>query len=364
MHQLNGTHLPGYSRASSEEMSELLGKMPGWIVSWGISATVAITLLLVLAGSFIRYPETINTRVVVTTRLSPAPIITRENGRISFLIGNNKRVRKGDVLSVIENPAVTEDAFLLARLLGEFEKDYPHSIDRMKGWPDTLSLGELQNNYLNFLFSLSNEQLARRLTSYQQQIQALQNRRQKLGELQKQLLRQNNLLTAELALTEKDFARNQLLYAEKAISQVELERKEISLLQSRKTLELARSSLVENEIGVAELDARINDLGIEQRKEAFGNRQKIYDAFRQLKVALLAWKQKYVLTAPIDGVVTLTKYWNDAQFVPSNEEVLSVLPLDQKLHARLVLPIAGSGKVKTGQKVVMRFDNYPHLEFG
>jgi HlyD family secretion protein len=31
---------------------------------------------------------------------------------------------------------------------------------------------------------------------------------------------------------------------------------------------------------------------------------------------------------------------------------------------KLLLPIAGSGKVKVGQKVNIKFSNYPHMEYG
>ena len=68
---------------------------------------------------------------------------------------------------------------------------------------------------------------------------------------------------------------------------------------------------------------------------------------------------------PIAGKVTFTKFWNENQDIIAGENVLTVIPeKPEKLTGKLQLPVAGSGKVKIGQKVNIKLENYPYLEYG
>ncbi len=77
----NGTaHPPHRVELRSEEVQEIMGQMPGWALRWGITGVLVAVVLLLLASWFIRYPDTIDARVVLTTQNPPAPIIARTEG--------------------------------------------------------------------------------------------------------------------------------------------------------------------------------------------------------------------------------------------------------------------------------------------
>ena len=45
--------------------------------------------------------------------------------------------------------------------------------------------------------------------------------------------------------------------------------------------------------------------------------------------------------------------------------LVTILPNEQtKIIGKILLPPQGAGKVKEGQSVNVKFDNYPHMEFG
>jgi HlyD family secretion protein len=51
--------------------------------------------------------------------------------------------------------------------------------------------------------------------------------------------------------------------------------------------------------------------------------------------------------------------------VKSGEQVITITPSDAgKIIGKLQLPMYGSGRVKKGQKVFIKFANYPHTHFG
>ena len=97
----------------------------------------------------------------------------------------------------------------------------------------------------------------------------------------------------------------------------------------------------------------------------------------QLKTEIQAWELSYVLQSPADGKITFNGFWTTNQNVNTGEEVFTVIPdyekeiaspqaarNDEVIIGKALLPIARSGKVKVGQKVNIRLENFPDNEFG
>jgi hypothetical protein len=77
-----------------------------------------------------------------------------------------------------------------------------------------------------------------------------------------------------------------------------------------------------------------------------------------------SWEQKYVFKAPFDGKVQFLKFYNENQFVQSGEQVFTIVPKEEKAFGQVILPAQGSGKIKIGQEVIIKLDNYPYMEYG
>ncbi|MDR2087107.1 MAG: HlyD family efflux transporter periplasmic adaptor subunit, partial [Dysgonamonadaceae bacterium] len=87
----------------------------------------------------------------------------------------------------------------------------------------------------------------------------------------------------------------------------------------------------------------------------------------QLKTGIQEWELNYVLRAPVTGKIVFTKYWIENQNVSSGEEVFTIVPnllFQSDVIGKAMLPIARSGKVKAGQKVNIRLQNFPENEYG
>jgi HlyD family secretion protein len=64
-------------------------------------------------------------------------------------------------------------------------------------------------------------------------------------------------------------------------------------------------------------------------------------------------------------VATFTKYWQQNQNVSAGEVVVTVVPKEKtKIIGKILLPPQGAGKVKEGQTVNVKFDNFPYMEYG
>jgi HlyD family secretion protein len=92
---------------------------------------------------------------------------------------------------------------------------------------------------------------------------------------------------------------------------------------------------------------------------------RLKEAIDNLSAAIAEWEKLYAIVTPIDGRVTFNKYWSANQYVAEGDVIFSIIPFEtENVVARVKVPVSGAGKVKIGQQVQIRLENYPHTEFG
>ncbi|MDR2916916.1 MAG: HlyD family secretion protein [Tannerella sp.] len=85
----------------------------------------------------------------------------------------------------------------------------------------------------------------------------------------------------------------------------------------------------------------------------------------QLINALNSWELNHCRVAPIDGKITFTDYWHENQFIQVRENAFAIVSDEHEEQiGKALLPITNSRKVKSGQRVIIRFVNIPDQEFG
>lgn len=57
-------------------------------------------------------------------------------------------------------------------------------------------------------------------------------------------------------------------------------------------------------------------------------------------------------------------FWRENQFVSQGQEIFSVISKENKPSGELILPSSGAGKVKVGQEVIVKLENYPYQQYG
>lgn len=138
-----------------------------------------------------------------------------------------------------------------------------------------------------------------------------------------------------------------------------------SMLQSRYSLEGAVASVENFKIRIGEQEQVLLDLTLEQNEKEFMLRQDLQTAREQLLNSIHEWRLRYCLITPVEGIVTFTKYWNDNQYISSGEIAFTIVPQSEgRQVGKVQVPIVRSGKVKRGQRVIVRFSNFPDQEFG
>ncbi|MDN7424527.1 HlyD family efflux transporter periplasmic adaptor subunit [Burkholderia dolosa] len=189
----------------------------------------------------------------------------------------------------------------------------------------------------------------------------LQTRAAALDDQLKQIARQNaqRLRQAELAQRQLDKLRSMRELGYTSNSQVE--QQEGVLLDAQARLqELARQRV---DVGqqLAQTRQQLRELPLTTRNQQNDIRRKLADIDRS--IAENEARRTIILRAPLPSVVAalLAK---PGQIVNAGQSAVSLLPQGAPLEAQLMVPSRAIGFVRTGARVVLRYEAYPFQKFG
>jgi HlyD family secretion protein len=352
----------------SEEVQEIMGFIPHWIIRWGITLIFLVIFFVLLGSWFFRYPDVIVSEIVLTTENPPAPLIARVNGKIAELfVNDNQKVKKGKYLAVIENATDHKDLLELKKKLRDSETYFTffESSPPLSPFNRNYSLGELQPSYASFLKSDADYRNFLLLNLHQKKIDSINRQVQQHRLIMGQLQRQITIRQKEFDLSSKQYKRAVDLRKEKILSERDYEAAETTYLQSTFALESAKNSLTSSQLQIAQLEQSVLDLQLQATNEKTRLQLTLKQDYENLVARIDQWEQNYMLKAPIDGVVSFNAYWSINQNVKSGDRVMTIIPDNAgKIFGRVILPLEGAGKVKEDQMVNIKLINYPHMDFG
>jgi HlyD family secretion protein len=347
----------------SEEMHEVLGSIPPWILRRGITLIGVIVVVLLVGSWFFKYPETLPTTMVLTGKTPPAAIVAKTNGRLMKLYVIDKQsVKNGEYLAIIENPANTEDVFLLKQYL----KDVLDNPEKIPDLPKKkFNLGSIQSAFSALSRSLDNYRKFMELNYYPQKMASIQARIEDYRKQYANLERQSKLIQEQHELKAIRYGKDSLLFEGKYLSPTEIDNAKTTYLQSKLTVENSLSSLENMSIQIKQLEESLLDTEQQYNDQKASFNLEITNYAIQLTNEINTWEMTYVLVAPMSGAVTFNNYWTENQNVSAGIPVFTIVPEeDGELIGKALLPVQRSGKVKIGQKVNIQFTNYPENEFG
>jgi multidrug resistance efflux pump len=350
----------------SEDVQDIMGQMPSWIVRWGITV-IAFVIFLLIAGSFLfKYPDILKASATIVTENPPVELKSKLNTKIQeIFVHDSQTVDSGQWLMILENPANYHHVKNLRALLSYYDSLFLDSFQQDIFLQDSVNLGEFQQSYNAFVKSIRDLSQFQNLDYYQKRIEAVRKQLNRYLILLNQNDRKRRLLEEELKIQSKQFRRDQILFEKKTISEKEFEESERKYLQKKYTCEEIKSENAAIRIQISELEESIMDMGLQENNKKNEFRSNYEESLNKLKADLSIWLHTYVLQAPVKGQVAFTRYWKKNQNVQANESVLAFIPEgNNKILARLEIPAKGSGKVLQGQKVNIRLHNYPYMEYG
>ena len=351
----------------SEEMRDILGYVPHWIVRWGASVILSVLLLLILIAYLVKYPDVIPARITLQTQSPPIPVISRNSGKLIQLnVANDEMVVKDQIIGILNSSTDTTAVQQLKTQLQKMEGlKINSSIGKLQLYPVN-HLGNLEdvyaqlvrsvNDYQNFL---RNQNPTKRVNAVQNQIAAFKN----LGE---ELERQRGIYQRNVEIAKGNFYRYQQALRGGSVSMIQVEQAEADLIRHIQALANLEARIQENNLQITSQNTGIVEINSSASEQENTLQQNIEQALSSVKAQLANWELNHILKASIDGTVSLPDRVKLQQSIKAGEEVMTIVPVggEQQIVGKIQLPLFGLGKVDIGQRVNIKLDSYPHTEFG
>ena len=346
----------------SEEVQEILTRVPNWMIRWGTVLIFGIILMLFFVSYLIKYPDVIATQIIITTNIPPEKLIAKVSGKIEAILVTDKfNVKKNTPLAVIENSANYKDVFKLSDALSKVELTKKIDFTEFQN----AQFGEIESAFAIFQKECIADNLNKNLKPFKvdgtaQSYEAIQ-LRERLSLLESQKSINQN----ELALQKIDLNRYEGLFQKGIIAAQEIEKQRLIYLQSQRNYKSLLSTIPSLKSSLIELNRNSKTNLINENKENVNLERNVIQAFYQLKKTIKDWEINYVLRSSIAGKVSFLQIWSENQFVSAGENVFAIVPTNQNgFIGKLKAPSLNSGKIKIDQDVNIRLANFPDREFG
>ena len=348
----------------SESVQEVLSNPPSWMIRWGLTV-ILIALFMILAASwFIKYPDFITAQVLVTTQNPPEKIEARINGKLEKLfVKNHDKVIENQSLGLIENTANYQDLIQLRNVIDTLQVNYNNFQFPFELFVNH-SFGDVETDFINFERAFTDYSLNKKLSPFAPETLASSQAISEINARIQSLQSQKKIELAKLNLKKQDLNRNQSLYENGVISAQEMEAKKLEFLQAQQNFEnidLSISQLIESKSTV---NKTLSGTKITKQQTETGQIKSLLQSYDQLKKSVTAWEQNYLLKSSTQGEISFQTFWGENQMVSPGEVIFTIIPSQSNLVGRLTVPTQNSGKIKAGQKVLVKLDNFPYQQFG
>lgn len=338
----------------SEEVQDIIERMPTRWCAW-VALIVSILMSMLIGLSFlISYPDTVDGEVSITGAKAPLRLVSRSNGRLHLLKEPNQTISQNATIAYIESGASYNDVQLLKAYLERSPKTLPSN----------LKLGELGGSYNSYLIAVEHWERLMKSDRYKTMRKSIEAQIQSNKDVVQQL--SNSLAFKEKVLynLQKAMERDSILASKKVVSKSELEQTQNTLLTQAEAEASLRSSQLMKQAEIKTSQIEIARSHIEEDEQLEAAYIDMMAKRNLLQTELRLWEEKYVIKAPTNGKLDYLGFWRENLMVKEGVELFTILPQHGEIMGEAYIPAIGAGKVKVGQLVNIKLNDYPYDEFG
>ncbi|WP_159468200.1 HlyD family efflux transporter periplasmic adaptor subunit [Dyadobacter sp. 3J3] len=349
----------------TEEIQDIIERMP---TKFGSRITLLILFIITLILFFgwkVRYPDIVSGQVTINANQAPLKLVAMGSGKLQLKnIKSQDAVRENQVIAYVENSADVDHVSLISKVVSKIKFPIENAPDLYGSLPGEMSLGELSGTYFSFFNAVKQLSDYQSNRSFDQQTEAFQ----KLMLQQQRVLmvsyERSKIGSENQRLYKRFFDRDSILLRNKAISKADFDLTKIKSVSARDQYQSTLRDIASAREQVGQTESKIQETAILKNEKERQLNLEMLTTYNDLVDKIKAWKQKYVFIAPFNGKVQFLKFWNNNQFIQNGEPVFTIVPKQEALFGQVLLPAVGSGKVKIGQEVIVKLEDYPYLEYG
>lgn len=350
----------------SDEAQEIIGSVPSWVVRWGITVVFVIFAGIVAGCYFIKYPQIVTAPITITTVNPPADLAARYDGLLDTVcVSNGDTVRQGQLLALFATPARYDDISAIERSLRGSCAEPLSALVRREWLDETYTLGDLQSTWAEFLRQCLDYRHYLDIDYIGRKKQLLAAQIDKNTEYYDRLQTQKRLLLKDLDYGRRTLERDSLLLSEAVISSADYEATAQGFLSKQNSKAGFDATLTSTELTILQTRQQIVELSVQEENEKAEYEHALDQLRQQLLAGIAQWKEQYAVIAPASGRVSLQSYWSRGQHVSVGSILASIVPEGKtEVLGRMQVPSSGFGKVEQGQRVNVKLNGFPYMEFG
>jgi len=353
--------------AHSEEVEEIMTFIPNRVIRWGLTVIFAVFSALLIGSYCFKSPEIIRAPMILTKKNPPVSLISKSTGKIDrlFAVDGQIILEKGNI-ALINNPTDFAHYMILKKELAD--------CFRISNWDeqvfaydlsDQLTLGELQQSYGPFLKSRNNFRHYLTQNYLPQKIGLIDKQIVKQEEYYQTLIRQREIQRNDLILSQKSFTRDSSLYLKRTTSEAEYDKSRQVFLSKKSAFVGFEAVLRETESSILQMQSTRVELQMQHERELSEFRLALDESKQNLENAIHQWEERFLVASPVEGKLTFTSIWSVNQEVKTGELIATIIPVEESaIIAKAVIPPSGFGKVEVGQRVNLKLNGFPYMEFG
>ncbi len=350
----------------NEEIQEILGTPPGWILRFGTLIFFIVIVVLIWLSYWIQYPDVVVSEIIVSFNDPPSKLISPKSGYLNKLHAvNNQKVKKGQLLISYNSEANYQDVLSLYEKLLQVKQTNQSSILSLS-FGENYSIGELQKYLFQFLdkqnqYSLRVKGISEvtNKSDKQKQISSLEN-----GIEYSTNLRDN--LAIQIDNTQIQLKNEEAMVKMDKLSQSELNKTRDKLTVLSSNLNATEAEIKDKQFKISNLRSDLANLSVNFEKGREVALSEMNAAFVQFKSNVSQWISSHLIISPTDGMVQVTnKFLKSGQYVNKDEPLLIIIPpQSNKMKGLMNVPFTESGNIKRNQLVLVKLNSYPSSKYG
>ena len=351
----------------SEEVEEIMSFIPNRVIRWGLTVIFVVFTTLLIGSYFFKSPEIIRAPMILTKKNPPVSLISKSTGKIDRLFATDGQTipEKGNI-ALINNPTDFADYLKLKKELADCflitdwdEQVFAYNLSNQ------LTLGELQQSYGPFLKSRNNFKHYLTQNYLPQKIGLIDKQIIKQEEYYQTLVRQREIQRNDLVLSQKSFTRDSSLFQKRTTSEAEFDKSRQLFLSKKSAYVGFEAILRETESSILQMQSTRVELQMQHERELSEFRLALDESKQNLENAIHQWEERFLVASPVEGKLTYTTIWSVNQEVKAGELIATIIPIKESaIIAKAVIPPSGFGKVEVGQRVNLKLNGFPYMEFG
>lgn len=354
-----------FNQNRTEEVADIIEKMPTRFGTTISGIVISLVILLLMFGWFIKYPEVLKGQIIINTRQAPVKLVAVTSGNIILLHDKaGSQIYSGEYIAFIKNAANIKDVQLLNQLLKKIDIHRVAYKQHRNYFPENLSLGDISNKYFNYLNALyqfldySVQQPYVEQKDINTKLLAMQ--RTTLSALKSDY--QNQKIKYEIS--KSLFRKDSTLFSKDVTSKADIERSIIAKANSELEYKAIDKQITNIDYQINEAQNKLQLIAIEKATKERELIINMFNNYYDLIDSIKNWEQTYVFVSPMSGKIDFLNFLKNNDFIQSGQELFKIIPNRNEIIGQVNLPETGSGKLKTGQDVIIKLDNYPYNEYG